>query len=156
MAFKQEAVKELRKSLNLTMQDAGLLVGVTASAWCRWEDGSTTPSAVYVGKMIEVAEKCKLKIDFFSRDAGSIDKKTHSSFAKVEEYLRGRKPSDDTGEINEIQKAIDEFQEKVKTIRESKGNNSDDELAEKMKIDAWFDQSWFKDLGEYVASLKVI
>jgi transcriptional regulator with XRE-family HTH domain len=63
--FNPEAVRELRKRLDLSLSQAASLIGASASAWCRWEEGNTVPLATYVGKMMELAKQYSFKLDFF-------------------------------------------------------------------------------------------
>jgi len=139
MAFRREAVKELRNRLKLTMRLAASLVGVTASAWCRWEKGNITPSAEYVGKMLEISKDNKLGIEFFSE---------RSSFKNIIEFLEKRQASPDIEEIRDIQEKLDEVQGHMNLITE------DDTWD--LKVDSWFDQPWFKDMKEYLVALEVV
>ncbi len=57
-----EAIKKLRLALCLEQQEFGVLIGVTKSSVCNYEQGNRKPRLPTIRKMMELAKKNKVKI----------------------------------------------------------------------------------------------
>ena len=57
-----ERLKQIRRKLNLTQENAAREVNVTFATWNRWEGGKYLPSKLAFEKLQLLAEKAKVKL----------------------------------------------------------------------------------------------
>jgi transcriptional regulator with XRE-family HTH domain len=57
-----QTIKKLRLTLCLEQQEFGMLIGVTKSSVCNYEQGNRKPRLPVIRKMMELAKKNKIKI----------------------------------------------------------------------------------------------
>jgi transcriptional regulator with XRE-family HTH domain len=57
----REFLKQFRERNNLTQREAAKAVGVTTTAWARWEQGKRRPSELVL-KLVHIIDGLQLKI----------------------------------------------------------------------------------------------